>query len=272
VLTGGRLLRGRTALVARSALVVAVVVAAHACGPDDNEDAEPTQTLGSGPDLSHADLWLSFDEPAGTAGLVTYSDAAGGPSVGRLVSANGGQLEQVEGASGTGAAVAFPAKCTQDAGCPRAMVEVDHVPELDPVDRPFSFGATVWLAPDQTTTGSNILQKGRFGTEGGQWKLQVDTDQGEPSCVVRGDSPGAEPLVVRSQVSISDSEWHQVICRRDADGISISVDGTVDEKPGQTGSVTNDWPLRIGAPGVNEGDDQFHGRVDDVFVLVDPES
>jgi hypothetical protein len=59
-----------------------------------------------------------------------------------------------------------------------------------------------------------------------------------------------------------------VECRRDAEGISISVDGTVDEKPGKTGSVTNTEPLRIGAPGISEGDDQFHGQVDDVYVAI----
>jgi Concanavalin A-like lectin/glucanases superfamily len=86
---------------------------------------------------------------------------------------------------------------------------------------------------------------------------------------VRGDEQGAEPLVVRSTVSISDSQWHRVVCRRDGDGITISVDGSENEKRGATGSVTNDSPLRVGAPGVSEGDDQFHGRIDDVYLLVD---
>jgi hypothetical protein len=36
--------------------------------------------------------------------------------------------------------------------------------------------------------------------------------------------------------------------------------------------VTSQWPVRVGAPGVGEGDDQFHGRIDDVFLLIDPPS
>ena len=42
-----------------------------------------------------------------------------------------------------------------------------------------------------------------------------------------------------------------------------------DREAGRTGSVTNDWPVRIGGPGVGEGDDQFHGRIDDVYLRID---
>jgi len=232
--------------------------------PDDVPEADETV------DLATADLWLSFDDgSAGADGLTEYPDSNGRQYLGRIVAANGGSVEQVEGADGSGFALAFPALCKEPTGCPRAMVEVLNNPALDPEDHPFEYGATVRLEPDQTTTGSNIVQKGRFGTDGGQWKLQVDSDEGDPSCVVRGDEEGAEPLVVRSTVSISDGEWHQVSCSRDADGVSISVDGTVDEKEGKTGSVTNVAPLRIGAPGVSEGDDQFHGQIDDVYLVID---
>ena len=98
------------------------------------------------------------------------------------------------------------------------MVEVLPDPALNPGEGDFEYGAAVWLSPEQTTTGSNIVQKGRFGTAGGLWKLQVDTDAGEPSCVVRS---GTDELIVRSSVSIADSAWHFVVCRRDKEGLSI---------------------------------------------------
>lgn len=147
------------------------------------------------------------------------------------------------------------------------MVEVLPDPALDPGEADFEFGATVWLAPDQTTSGSNILQKGRFGTDGGLWKLQIDSDEGEPSCVVRS---GAELVSVRSSVSVSDSAWHRVVCRRDANGLSIRVDDTVDREEGATGPVSSQWPVRLGSPGVGDLDDQFHGRLDDVFLRIAP--
>jgi hypothetical protein len=265
----GSLGRGRWRVPVGTALAALVLTgAATGCGPEEDDGPlEPQPT--AGPDLSKADLWLSFDDDVTADGIEGFEDAAGGLSVGLVVSANGGEVKEVPGAGGSGSAVEFPAKCAAATGCPRAMVEVMQDPSLDPGRRDFEYGATVWLAPDQTTSGSNIVQKGRFGTEGGQWKLQVDSDEGQPSCVVRGDSSGAEPVVVRSKVSISDSEWHRVACRRDAHGLTIVVDGETDEKDASIGSVASEWPVRIGAPGVGEGDDQFHGRIDDVYLLID---
>ena len=123
----------------------------------------------------------------------------------------------------------------------------------------------MWLSADQTTVGSNIVQKGRFGTTGGQWKLQVDGVDGNPSCVVRS---GTDVLTVRSSVTIADSEWHLVVCRRDSLGLSIEVDGSVDRVPGASGSVSNSQPINVGSPGVGDRDDQFHGRIDDVFLEI----
>jgi hypothetical protein len=251
------------------AAALALAGALGGCGSDDGEGPADGPTPPSGPDLTHADLWLSFDDPASAAGPLSFPDAAGGPSLGQVVSGFDGAVDEVAGPDGRGSAISFPVTCTEPTGCPRAMVEVAHAAALDPTDHDFTYGATVWLAPDETATGSNLVQKGRFGTEGGQWKLQVDGAGGEPSCVVRGDDPGAEPLVVHSEVSVSDSQWHAVVCHRDEGGISIEVDGEVEHEDGRTGSVTNEWPIRIGAPGVNEGDDQFHGRIDDVFLLID---
>jgi hypothetical protein len=252
--------------MAVAAVVTAVLTAAAGCGQDDGPLPGPAQPSAAGPDLAQADLWLSFDNA--TEGATEFSDASGGLSVGILVATFGGGVEVVDGPEGRGDAIAFPAKCESSTGCPRAMVEIALAPELDPGERDFEFGASVWLEPGQTTTGSNIVQKGRFGTDGGQWKLQVDNVAGEPSCVVRAAEPGAEPLVVRSEVSVADSSWHRVTCRRDSGGVSIEVDGEVVREEGATGSVANDSPLRIGAPGVAEGDDQLHGRLDDVYLLL----
>jgi hypothetical protein len=252
-------------------LVAVILVACGCAGPDAGPDAGPAErpeASPSGADLSDADLWLSFEDDAvGYDGATEYPDALGGPFAGRVVTANGGTVEMVPGADGAGGALGFPAKCTAPSGCARAMVEVLSAPALNPGESDFEYGASVWLAPGETTNGSNILQKGRFATDGGLWKLQVDSDAGEPSCVVRS---GTDLLTVRSSVSIADSTWHRVTCRRDEEGVTISVDDTVDRVEGRTGSVDNTWPVRVGSPGVGDGDDQFHGRVDDVFLRVDP--
>lgn len=249
--------------------LAAVILVACGCGgPDPGADEQLGLPTRSGADLSDADLWLDFEDDAvGYDGATEYPDALAGRFAGRVVTANGGSVETVPGSDGVGGAVAFPAKCTARSGCARAMVEVLPDEALNPGERDFEFGASVWLAPDATTTGSNIVQKGRFAMDGGLWKLQVDSDEGEPSCVVRS---GTDLVAVRSSVSIADSTWHNVSCRRDAEGVTIRVDDTVDRVDGRTGSVDNEWPVRVGSPGVSDGDDQFHGRLDDVFLRIDP--
>jgi hypothetical protein len=259
----------RCASVRVGAALVAVVLAAGGCGRDADQDGAGPPAHAPGPDLSEADLWLSFDDDVTSDDTPGYEDDAGGLFVGRVVAADGGAVEEVEGADGTGAALAFPPRCQAPSSCPRAMVEVMADASLDPGVSDFEYGAAVWLAPDQTTSGSNIVQKGRFGTDGGQWKLQVDDDEGRPSCVVRGDRPGAEPVVVRSRLTVADSQWHRVVCRRDESGLTIEVDGEPDHEDADIGSVVSEWPVRVGAPGVGEDDDQFHGRVDDVYLIVD---
>lgn len=244
---------------------------AGGCGtPDTGRDEVRTEagpSPRSGPNLSGADLWLSFDsDTVGYDGSREYPDALGHPFGGRVVTANGGTVEAVQGAPGRGFAVAFTPTCTATSGCPRAMLEVMPGRSVDPGEAPFAYGASVWLSEDETTVGSNILQKGRFGSTGGQWKLQVDGEAGHPSCVIRS---GTDVLTVRSQVSVADSEWHRVVCRRDSQGISIQVDGLVDRRPGASGSVSNTLPITIGSPGVGDHDDQFHGRLDDVFLEIE---
>jgi len=251
--------------------LAAVILVACGCGgPEAGPDNQPELPSRSGADLSDADLWLAFEDDAvGYDGATEFPDALSGRFAGQVVTANGGSVEMVPGADGVGGAVAFPAKCTERRGCARAMVEVLPDEALNPGEGDFEFGASVWLAPEETTTGSNIVQKGRFATDGGLWKLQVDSDEGEPSCVVRS---GDELLTVRSTVSIADSTWHFVTCRRDAEGVTIRVDDTEDRTDGRTGSVDNKWPVRVGSPGVGDGDDQFHGRLDDIFLRIDPDA
>ena len=254
-------------LVAMTLLAAVVTAGCSSAGArrGDLLPASPSASP-SGPDLSDSTLWLDFeDESVDYDGAVVYADALDGPFDGRVVTSGGGGVERTAGPADRGRAVAFPERCGAQSGCPRAIVEVAPDPALDPGESDFEFGASVWLAPDQTTRGSNIVQKGRFAVDDGLWKLQVDSDEGEPSCVIRS---GSDLITVRSSVSIADGSWHRVRCVRDGSGVTIEVDGTADREAGRTGSVSNGWPVRIGGPGVGEGDDQFHGRIDDVYLRI----
>lgn len=265
---------GRRRAAASCMAAVVLLLLASGCadpegGPED-DGSLPGQrpTSGTSLDVSGAELWLSFDETqAGFDGSPEYPDAQEGPFAGSVLTANGGAVRSVAGAPGRGRAVGFPGGCTATSGCPRAMVEVPSDPALEPGERPFSYGASVRLAADQTSVGSNIVQSGRFGSSGGQWKLQVDGEEGQPSCIIRS---GDDVLKVRSSTSIADDAWHRVVCRRDARGISIEVDGSVHRKPAHTGPVRSGLPIRIGSPGIGDHDDQYHGLIDDVVLDIDP--
>jgi hypothetical protein len=78
--------------------------------------------------------------------------------------------------------------------------------------------------------------------------------------------------VVTSSVSVADDAWHRVVCHRDADGVSIAVDGEVVRESGPTGLIASPEPIRVGSPGVDDGDDQFSGSIDDVFLELGPGS
>ena len=199
-----------------------------------------------------------------TDGDGTYDDGSGR---GHLLTAytRGGVLRST--AHGSGRAVVFPAPC-DGSDCPRLVLQTPSTADLNPGTKPIRFGASVLLAQAQTAAGENILQKG-YSTTGGQYKLQVDGLKGKPSCVM---SDKASTTIYRamSTVTIADSGWHALECRRSGTALSIHVDdvvrGTVTVPAGL--SVTTTQPLSIGGKGLGENNDQFHGTLDDAWVAI----
>jgi hypothetical protein len=168
---------------------------------------------------------------------------------------------------GDGSAVDFPSACAAAGRCARALVSVPDDERLDPEERDFEFGADISMEPADTADGANVVQKGRFGSEGGQWKLQVDGADGRPGCVVQSNVDGRQvKAAVTSLVAVDDGAWHQVRCRVTADELAVVVDGEERAEPHDLDAISNEEPLRVGAPGVGPGDDQFHGLIDDVVV------
>jgi hypothetical protein len=179
------------------------------------------------------------------------------------VSRHGGTFTMV--AHDGGGALAFPPPCHLEP-CPRIALRAATAGDLDPGSRPISYGASVKLAPDETTKGENVLQKG-YSAQGSQYKLQIDGAAGEPSCVlVDDDQPRIH--VARSDRSVADDRWHTLECRRDGTRLSILVDGarrgTATVPAGL--SVRNRIPLSVGGKGSFTDNDQFQGVLDDVWV------
>jgi hypothetical protein len=133
----------------------------------------------------------------------------------------------------------------------------------------FQFGASVRVAPAQTDAGSNIVQKGRFDSPGGQWKLQVDGKEGYPSCVLQGEAGGERRVaVLTADLTIADNEWHHVSCTRGNDSLTIAVDGTTKSTGATLGRIANSAVVRIAAAGPGPTGDQFHGDIDVVSFCV----
>jgi len=170
-----------------------------------------------------------------------------------------------------GVAVGYPPACSGDeAECPRAIIESDPAPWLNPAQADVAWGARVRLDAENTSDGENVLQKG-LSTQGTQYKLQVDHFGGLPSCVVAGQVFGANRIYVAQwNRTVADSAWHRLDCVRRGPELALFVDGELRAStaiPAQL-SIVNGDPLRLGGKGIGPWNDQFHGLLDDIYVTV----
>jgi hypothetical protein len=173
---------------------------------------------------------------------------------------------------GAGLAVRFPRPCAKYGAerCQRAILQSGPADFLNPGAAPFRYGASVLLAPSETSKGANVVQKG-FSVHDAQFKLQVDGHEGRPSCVLVGTNSPAI-YVALSSISVANGQWQQIVCTRSSSLLTISIDGKsygqVDIPPSL--SIVNDDPLSIGGKGTSANNDQFAGAIDDVFVTRSP--
>lgn len=250
-----------------------VVLGACAAGASD-PGAAPTAT-GGAPSAAPtpqpgAVLYLTADELA--SGELALGDRVPDLSAANnaaFVAAKSQLAEEivVVPKEGGGRAFDFPAACAEES-CLYPILEVPASATLDPGTRAFRVSADVNMRPSDTTTGSNIVQKGFSTGGGGQWKLQVDTLSGQPSCVVV--APGVETIHrVKSTVSIADSAWHTVSCIRTETALQIDVDGTSQSVriPADI-DLRNDAPVRVGGKSDKPGNDPFHGQIDDIQLTI----
>ena len=181
---------------------------------------------------------------------------------------NGGSLRLVPQASGF--ALAYPNRCrlAREKQCPRAILQGVRDDSLNPGTRPLRYGASVRMTHADLADGANVLQKGYSVGGMGQFKLQVDHRLGHPSCVVAGGGSGiyrAEPWI-----DVADGKWHDLACVRRRTSLSMLVDGVSRASVGVPAdlSIANPSPLRVGGKGPGDGNDQFAGEIDNVFLTI----
>lgn len=149
------------------------------------------------------------------------------------------------------------------------MLEIADTSQLNPRDSDFVWGAELRLTPEQTSKGSNVVQKGFASGGRSQWKLQVDNEKGRPSCVIVGVDQ-TEVHMALADASIADGRWHEVLCRRANGQLSILVDGRVaggTPVPDDT-VVDPPGPVRIAGKNARQSNDQFFGAVSEVFLTL----
>lgn len=260
-------------------LAVAIGGLLVACGtPAGGDDLSSAATTRPTPATSAdpravAVLRLDFSTVAGqlTTGDLVPDASGNGHSAVLATSGPPEPLSVIAGPDGEPGAVQFPENCVPaaQAECPRAVLEVADAPKLNPRDNDFTWGANVLVSPDRTSQGSNVVQKGFANGGRSQWKLQVDGDEGRPSCVLVGVGE-SEIHLAAGDASIADGRWHDVVCRRVGDKLSIEVDGQLE---GTTPlpvdlAIEPPGPVRIGGKNSKQSNDQYYGAVSDVFLTL----
>ncbi len=159
-------------------------------------------------------------------------------------------------------AVVFPRPCDAHGPCPKAVLEVPGSDDLSPGTGDWAWGARLLLRPDETSKGSNVLQRGFSVGGGGQWKLQVDGAAGHPSCTAVGLRGSAVHVVVADR-GVADGRWHDVTCTRSGDSLTVAVDGTDAGRVALPAGldVSPEGPVRLGGKNVKQDNDQLFGAL-----------
>jgi len=262
-------------------LTLAAAVSASACGGSGPIDPalplpEPSIAPGPGADLSAVPglrmllVPQGLDEgPLSEGALVPDISGLNRDAVVALPEGDSPEL-MVESDSDLARQVLdFPAPCGDEDPCLRPILEVADARSLNPGTRDFRVIATVRLDDSETATGSNIIQKG-FSTGGsGQWKLQVDGEEGIPTCAVV--QPGDDTIhLVEGSASLADGQWHDVECQREDQRLTIFIDGEEQasiEIPDGI-DLTTEFPIRVGGKNLDANNDPFHGDIAQVALIV----
>lgn len=185
----------------------------------------------------------------------------------RPLGENGGALRLVR--QGSGLAVSYPDRCrlAREKDCPRAILEGERDDSLNPGTKRFRYGASVRMTHADLADGANVVQKGYSVGRISQYKLQVDHRLGHPSCVLAGEGRIHR---VEPAVDVADGHWHDLVCARSHDRLTILIDGATAASVAvpEALSIANAEPLRVGGKGTSKSNDQFAGEIDNVFVAI----
>ena len=148
-----------------------------------------------------------------------------------------------------------------------SVAEVPHANDMNPGSADFTYSAWVKTTVLPPAGTSDIIRKGLSTTVGGDYKLElypVNGSSARARCFIKGSSGS---LTAGGGNYLHDGRWHQLVCSRTGDTLSLSIDGTtVKTSSGTVGSISNSSQLTIGAKPT--GQDFYNGLIDDARVTI----
>jgi len=136
---------------------------------------------------------------------------------------------------------------------------------LVPGKRRFAVAITVKAGPLSGSSTAHLAQLG-FAKDSGRWKMELRPGKGHVSCTFKGTR---QEVTVTSRRSITDGQFHQVVCFRLGKTIGVQVDGTKARvRHRQVGSIASDRDIHIGNKSLRTTTVQFRGVVDYFAVAV----
>jgi hypothetical protein len=132
---------------------------------------------------------------------------------------------------------------------------------FNPGKEPFALTVTFRATQDVTSGSPNVAQHGSFN-ESGQIKVQL-APGGRAGCRIKGDR--AAFLFYHPTANVNDNDWHTIICARNGNELSVTVDGSTfspagKENPGAI-AVPNE-PFRFAQKLTGMTPDQFFGDIE----------
>jgi concanavalin A-like lectin/glucanase superfamily protein len=186
--------------------------------------------------------WWKMDETSGT----TMNDSVGSAdgTLHNVTVGLAGISGKAYGFNGTSSYVSVPNRSSLNPGSAKVTVQI---------------AVLFTTIPPQDY---DLIRKGLASTAGGDYKIEI-VHSGQALCLFGGSKNDVQLI---GGPKLNDGRWHRISCLRDANKVSLSVDGVVRKsvtKP--VGTIANTSSLYIGA---KPGSDWHNGRLDDAKIIV----